>query len=130
LPSSFFQIEKKKKPKKKKKKKKKRRELSFKLLLYPFIFGSHVCPPTFALLLRFLLASSSFQEKKNKEKAIEKKKYAEKGGSFLLSSRFAFSLLAPTSTLPLLPFCFKRFLLASFSSQVEKKKTKQRKKKP
>jgi hypothetical protein len=67
--------------------------------------------------------------KQKKKKTIEKKKNVEKGGSFPFNSRFSFSLLACTSALPLLPFCFKRFLLAFFSSQAKKKKKKKKGKK-
>jgi flagellar biosynthesis component FlhA len=77
---------------------------------------------------RFLLAfsSSQAQEKKNEEKENHKseKKNAEKGRSFPSSSHSTLSLLAPVSTFPLLAFCFKCFLLASFSFQVEEKKRK------
>jgi hypothetical protein len=47
-----------------------------------------------------------------------------KARSFPLSSCSTLSLLAPTSAILLLPFCFKHFLLASFSSQAKEKKRK------
>jgi len=56
------------------------------------------------------------------------KKNSKKERSLPLSSHFALSFLAPTSTLLLLPFCFKCFLLASFSSQPKKKHTHKEKK--
>jgi hypothetical protein len=66
---------------------------------------------------------------RKKEKKTKKKKNAEKGRSFPLSSHSTLSLLAPTFALLLLPFCFKHFLLASFSSQVKEKKEKHKEKK-
>jgi hypothetical protein len=66
------------------------------------------------------MASSSLaKEKKNtqKKKTIEKKIYAEKGGNLPSSSHFALLLLAPTSVVKLLNFCFKCFVVASSSSQ-------------
>jgi len=56
------------------------------------------------------------------------KKNQEKGGSLPLSSCSALSLLAPTFALSLLHFCFKCFLLASSSFQVEEKKNTKKKK--
>jgi len=53
---------------------------------------------------------------------MEKKKNVEKGRSLPLSSRYTLSLLAPTSGLLFLPFCFKRFLLGIFFFSKEKKK--------
>jgi hypothetical protein len=114
------------------------KELSFKLPFCPFTFGFHFYPFASALPLLpshfcpfvsniFSLASSSFQAKK-KKKTIEKKRNVEKGGNFPSSSHSAFSLLALASTLPLLPFCFKRFFLASSSFQVEEKEKKPHKK--
>ncbi len=82
----------------------------------------------------FFLASSFFQieeKKKNtkKKKTIEKKKNAEKGGSLPSSFHSTISILAPASTFLLLPFQFKRFLLASSSSsQTEGKKNHKEKK--
>jgi Na+/H+ antiporter NhaD/arsenite permease-like protein len=99
-----------------------KREGAFKLSLCPFTFSSHFCPPASALLFQTLfpgifLFSSKRKEKKNKgKKTIKKKKKAEKGGRLLSSSCFAFSLLALTFGLMFLHFCFKHFLLASFSS--------------
>jgi hypothetical protein len=60
LASSSSQVEKKKKKKRKKKKCKKGRELSFKLLLCGFTFGSCFCPPTSALLFQTLSPSIFF----------------------------------------------------------------------
>jgi hypothetical protein len=76
------------------------------------------------------LASSSFQteKRKGKKKTIEKKRNEEKGRSFPSSSHSALSFLAPAFALPLVPFCFKCFLTACSSFQVEKGKKKQRKK--
>jgi hypothetical protein len=105
---------------------------AFSLLAFASVFSFLV--PASALLLSyfhfkcFFLASSYSQTKE--KKTIEKKTYAEKGGSLPLSSRFAFSLLTPTSALSLLHFHFKCFPLASSSSQAKKRKKTQRKKKP
>jgi hypothetical protein len=61
---------------------------------------------------------SNIRGKKNKEKKNHREeKNAEKGGNFPSSSHFALSFLALDFALPLLPFCFKRFLLTSFFSQ-------------
>jgi len=76
----------------------------------------------------FFFSCKIKQNKSKKKKTMEEKRNAEKGGFFPSSSHFAFSVLAPTSTLPLLPFYFKDFLLASSSSQAEENETKQRKK--
>jgi hypothetical protein len=67
---------------------------------------------------RFLL----LKHKKDKTYKKTTKKNQEKGRSFFLNSRFALPFLVPTSTFPLLPFCFKRFLLASSYSQAKEKK--------
>jgi hypothetical protein len=68
----------------------------------------------------------SSKRKKNthtkEKKTIEKKKYAKKGGSLPSNSHFTLSLLAPASALLVFPFRFKRFFLASFSSQTKEKK--------
>ncbi len=86
----------------------------FWLLLLPFCFK------------HFLLASSSFQAKKRKnkeKKTIEKKINAKKGRSFPLSSRFALSLLALAFAL-----LFQTFSLGIFFfSSKRKKKTKKKK---
>jgi len=116
----FFSNIKKTKHTRKQQKKKPRegREITFKLPM---------CPLTFAFLL-LLSVSNAFpcifffskrrKEKKHKEKkTIEKKKNAKKEGSSPSTSRSAFSFLALTSALLLLPFRFKRFFLASFSPQ-------------
>jgi preprotein translocase subunit YajC len=96
----FFLKQKKRKKKtiEKKKKCKEGKKFSFKLPLYLLTFGSHFCPPTFALLFQTLSLGIFFfsnrrRKKKQKKKTIEKKKNVEKGRSFPLSSRFAFSLL-------------------------------------
>ncbi len=62
--------------------------------------------------------------KKTKHTRKQPKKNQKKGGSLPSSSHFTLSLLAPAFALPLLPFCFKHFLLTSFSSQVEEKEKK------
>jgi hypothetical protein len=90
--------------------------------------------PTSTLLFQtlspdiFFFSTRKKQNKTKKEKTIEKKRNAKKGENFPSSSRSALSLLAPAFTLPLLPFCFKCFFLASSASQIEENKTKQRKK--
>jgi len=64
---------------------------------------------------------------KEKKKNYRKEKNAKKRGSFPSSSCYALSFFTPTSAFSLLPFCFKRFLQASSSSQAEeKKKTKEK----
>jgi hypothetical protein len=96
---------------------------SFALPLLPF----HFCPfvsNIFSLHILFLKQ----KKKKKKKKTKEKKKNVEKGGNFPSSSCSTLSLLVLASALPLLPFCFKRSLLASSYSQAKKKT--QRKKKP
>jgi hypothetical protein len=75
------------------------------------------------------LASFFFSSKIKKKNHREEKKCKE-GGSFPSSSHSAFSLLALAFALPLLPFCFKRFLLAFSSSQAKEKEKKTKKKKP
>jgi hypothetical protein len=60
-----------------------------------------------------------FSSRKKEKKTIEKKRNAKKGGSFPSSFRFVFSFFALTFALPLLPFYFKRFLLASFFFHVK-----------
>jgi hypothetical protein len=78
-----------------------------------------------------LLKFSFFQieEEKKKKKIIGKKRTAKKGGSFPLSFYSTLSLLAPFFALPLLPFCFKPFLLASFYFQAKEKKNHREEKK-
>jgi len=99
-----------------------RKEGAFKLLLCPFTFDSHFCPPASDLLFQtfffsIFLFSSIRKENKNKgKKTIKKKKKTEKGRSLLSSSHFAFSLLALAFGLRFLHFCFKHFLFASSSS--------------
>jgi uncharacterized protein YqhQ len=77
----------------------------------------------------FLLAPSSFQAEEKKKNHKKGKKNTEKGKNFPLSSCSALSLCAPTFALLLLPFYFKHFLLASFSSQVEERKKNNKKEK-
>ncbi len=62
----------------------------------PFHFWLSLLPFCFKC---FLLASSSSQTKEKKRKTIEKKRNAEKGGSFPSSSCSTLSLLASASTL-------------------------------
>jgi hypothetical protein len=99
------------------------KELTFKLPLYPLTFGSYFCPPAFALpfqafFLGIFFFSSRRKDKKHKEKkTVEKKKNVEKGGSSPSSSRSILLFLAHASTLLLLPFRFKCFLLTSSSFQ-------------
>jgi hypothetical protein len=71
---------------------------------------------------------SSKRKKKQRKKTIEKNRNVEKGGRFPSSSYYVLSLSNPASALPFLPFCFKRFLLAS-SSQAEENKIKTKKNK-
>jgi len=63
--------------------------------------------------------------KHRKDKTHNKttKENQEKGRSLPLNSCSTLSLLAPTFAFSLLHFCFKCFLLASSSFQVEEKKT-------
>jgi hypothetical protein len=75
----------------------------------------------------FFLAYSFSQVEEKKKKTIENKKNLKKGGNFLSSSCSTLSLLVLASALPLLPFCFKRSLLASSYSQAKKKNTKKKK---
>jgi hypothetical protein len=110
-----------------KKKPRERKELTFKLLFYLLTFGFRFYPfvsNTFSWHL-FLLEQK--KKKIKKKKTIEKKINAKKGGNFPSSFQSAFSFLAPAYTFPLLPFYFKRFLLAPSFSQAEEKKRKQRK---
>jgi hypothetical protein len=68
-----------------------------------------------------------FSSKRKTKKTIEKKRNVEKRGSFPSSSHSTLSFLAFIFALSLLPFYFKRFLLASSSFQAtenEKKKKK------
>ncbi len=75
------------------KKCKERKELSFKLLLCPFTFGSHFCPfVSNAFSLHLLLKQKKRKENTKEKKTIEKKKYAKKGGN-LLSRELTFKLL-------------------------------------
>jgi hypothetical protein len=81
----------------------------------------------------FLFASSSSQakEKKNikEKKNHREEKLCRKGKELTSSSHFALSLLATASTLPLLHFCFKCFLLASSCSKAKEEKKKHKEKK-
>ncbi len=104
----------------------------FQTLALPFHFWlpllpSHFCPSFQKVFTGKLLIKT--QKKKKKKKTIEKKKNAENGWSFPSSSYFALSLLAPTPTFPLLPFCFKHFLLTSSCFQAKEKKRKPQRKK-
>ncbi len=111
---------------KKTRKKTKRREGAyFQAPVLPFHFWLSLLPFCFK---RFFLASSSSQAEEKKKKTIKKKRNAKKGRNFPSSSCFSLSFLAPTSALPILPFCFKRFLMASFYSQTKEKKTHTKKK--
>jgi hypothetical protein len=56
----------------KKQKPRVRRELTFKFLLYLFTFGSHFCPPTFALPF-FSWHLLFLKEKKRKENTKKEK---------------------------------------------------------
>jgi len=122
-----------KKSHRKEKKCEKGRELTFKLSLYPLSFGSHTCPPTFALPFQMLSPCIFFFSNKTKEKkhikikTIKKKKNAEKGGSLPSSSCFAFSFLAPASTLLFQTLFLNIFF---FSNKREGKKKNTKKKKP
>jgi hypothetical protein len=94
---------------------KERRELSIKLPLCPLTFGSYFYPPTSTLLFQTLSFSIFFFSSRRKEKKNHREeKNAKKRGSFPLSSHYALSLLVPTCTLSLLPFYYKRFLIAYF----------------
>jgi carbon starvation protein CstA len=89
----------------------------------------HFCPFISKTFSWHLLLLKQKKTKQNKEKKNHKEeKNAKKGRSFPSSSHSALSFLGLAFALPLLPLCFKRFLLASFSSQAEEKKRKQRQK--
>jgi hypothetical protein len=81
------------------------------------------------------LFSSRRKEKKTKEKkTIQKKKKCREGNKLsfklpLCPFTFGSCICPPAFAFPFFPFCFKRFLLASFSSQVEEKKKKHKEKK-
>ncbi len=91
----------------------------------PFHLGSYFYPSTFALLFQTLSPSIFFFSSRRKEKRNHREeKNAEKGKSFRSSSCSTLSLLVPTFAFPLLPFYFKRFLLASSCFQVEGKEKK------
>jgi Na+/H+ antiporter NhaD/arsenite permease-like protein len=135
LTSSSFQLQEEKKEKKNHKEEKKCRkgkELSFNLLLCFLIFGSCFYLHTFGLLFQTLFLGIFFflRKKKKKKKKKHRKKNVEKEKNLLSSSRFALSILTPaSSTLPLLPFCFKCFLMASSSFQTKKNKNHKEEKK-
>jgi hypothetical protein len=76
----------------------------------------------FQMLSHGIFFFSNKRRKKQRKKTVEKEKNVKKGGSFLSSSHSAFSLLAPASAFPLLPFYFEHFFLASSSSQAGKNK--------
>jgi hypothetical protein len=101
----------------KEKKCREEKELSFKLSLYLLIFGSRFCPFVSNAFSWHLLLLKHKGKKKQRKKNHREEKNAEKGGNFPSSSHFALSFLALDFALPLLPFCFKRFLLTSFFSQ-------------
>jgi len=119
--------------KKKKHKKKQQKKIQEKGRSLPSSFCSALSLLALTSTLLFQMFSpsifffSSKRKEKNKKETIEKKRNAEKGESFPSSSHSTLSFLAPASTFPLLPFYFKRFLLASSCSQAEEKKKKQRK---
>jgi hypothetical protein len=69
-----------------------------------------------------------FSSRRKEKKNHKKEKNVEKGWNFLSSSHFALSLLAPVFALPILPFCFKHFFLASSFSQAKESKKKTKKK--
>jgi len=102
------------------------RELTFKLLFCLLTFGSRFYYLVFALSFQALSLGIFFSSKRKKNR--KEQKNAEKGGSLPSSSRFAFSFLAPVFAFLLLPFPFKRFLLAFSSSQTEGKKNTRKKK--
>ncbi len=120
----------KKKKSQRKKKCKEGKELTFKLPFYPSFLALALAFLFQALSLGIFFFSNKRKKKKNtkKNKSIKKKKIAEKGGSLPSSSISTLSFLAHASTLLLLPFRFKCFLLTSSSSQTEEKKHTQRKK--
>jgi hypothetical protein len=96
-----------------------RRELSFKLPLYPFSFGSCFCFPSFAFLFQtlslgiFFFSSKRKEKKTKKKKFIKKKKNVDNRGSFPSSSCYAFSFLVLTSTLLFQTFFPKIFFFSS-----------------
>jgi len=63
----------------------------------------------FQMLSHGIFFFSNKRRKKQRKKTVEKEKNVKKGGSFLSSSHSAFSLLAPVSAFPLLPFYFEHF---------------------
>jgi hypothetical protein len=70
------------------------------------------------------------KKKKNHRKELKCRKGRELSFKllffpFTFSSHSALSFLTPTFALPFLPFCFKRFFLASSSSQAEDTTTKE-----
>jgi preprotein translocase subunit YajC len=92
-------------------------------------FGSRFYPPTFAPLYQTLshgifFFSSKRKGRKKKEKNHKKEKKIER------KEKVFFQALAPPSHfwLPLLPFYYTCFFLASYFSQVEEKKTKTKEK--
>jgi hypothetical protein len=96
----------------------KRREGAY---LQALALPSHFWVPLLPFYFKcFLLASSSSQVERKKQKNHRKKRNANKEGNFLSNSHSVISFLGPTSVLPFLPFCFKRFLL--FSSRIKEKK--------
>jgi hypothetical protein len=112
-----------------KKKPREGRELTFKLSFCLLTFGSrfYFLFQTFSPRIFFFSSRKKNKEKKNHRE----KRNVEKGRSLPSSSCYAFSFLAPISTLLFFPFRLKCFLLGIFffSSRRNKRKT-QRKKKP
>jgi hypothetical protein len=88
----------------------------FWLLLLPFCFK--------CFSWHFLLLKQKKITKNIWNKTIKKIKMHRKEGAFLQAPTMAFHFWLPLLFSPLLPFCFKGFLLASSSSQTEEKKRK------
>jgi hypothetical protein len=137
LTSSFFQTKEKKTHIEKKNHREEekcieRRELIFKLPLYLFTFNSCFYPLAFALSFQVLSPSIFFfssKRKKTQKKNHREEKICKEGRELTFKLPLWLSLLAPTFALLLLHFHFKHFLLASSSSQVEKKTKNTKKKK-
>jgi hypothetical protein len=88
---------------------------------------SHFWLPLLPFYFKCFLVASSSSQVGEKKKTIEKKRNTKKGGTFPLSSRSTLSLLGLAFALPLLPLCFKHFILAFSPFQAKKKGKKQRK---
>jgi hypothetical protein len=117
LASSSFQVEKKKNYRKEKICRR-RKELTFKLSLCPFTFGSRFCTFVSSVFSLHLLLLKHKEKKNHREK-----KNAEKGGSLPSSSRSALSFLALASTLSFQAV----FLGIFFFSKIRGKKTQKKK---